>query len=215
MPPTQACAIQTPELLRPPRKIRDSGYGESQSEDAIVQQPANPGSRLNQGPSVRRAPPVSNQRAGNFGRTFQNSENKTNRRGGGTFKRCDASRNGLLPPSNRLSHLGPLPNPSRREAEIQVPLSTAEPGSARLRGTEAAKRGRARRLGAGTLFRLHGGSERIPPRGVTRPAPWGRLRLKTKTRGLLSSGGCGGGREDAAVRGGRCAPLRSRMRPGL
>lgn len=77
--PTQACAIRTPELLRPPRKIRDSGYSESQSEGAIVHQPANPGSRLNQGPSVRRAPPVSNQRAGNFGRTFQNSENKTNR----------------------------------------------------------------------------------------------------------------------------------------
>lgn len=80
----------------------------------------------------------------------QRKQNKS-----GTFKRCDASRNGLLPPSNRLSHLGPLPNPSRREAEIQVPLSTAEPGSARLRGTEAAKRGRERRLGAGTLFQLH------------------------------------------------------------
>lgn len=68
-----------PGVAKAPEEDRDSGYGESQSEDAIVHQPANPGSRLNQGPSVRRAPPISNQRAGNFGRTFQNSENKTNR----------------------------------------------------------------------------------------------------------------------------------------
>lgn len=142
MPPTQACAIQTPELLRPRRKIRDSGYGESQSEDATANQPANPEPRLNQGLRVRQAPPVSNQRAGYFGRTFQNSENKTNR---GTFKRCDASRNGLLPPSNRLAHLCPLPSPSWNEAETQIPLSTAEPGSPRLRRN----RGSSNRLGPG------------------------------------------------------------------
>lgn len=79
MPPTQACAIQTPELLRPPKKIRDSGYNESQSEDATANRPANPDSRLNQVLSSLLAPPVSNQGAHYFGRTFQNSENKTNR----------------------------------------------------------------------------------------------------------------------------------------
>lgn len=187
-PPTQACAIRTPELLRPPRKIRDSGYSESQSRGRNRSSTSQSRIEIKSRPQRSACPTRIQSESRKLWADFskQRKQNKS-----GTFKRCDASRNGLLPPSNQLAQLGPLPNPSRHEAEIQVPISTVEPGSARLRGTEAAKRNRARRLGAGTLFQLHWGSERIPPRGVTRPAPWGRLRLKTKTRGLLSSGGCG------------------------
>lgn len=152
MPPTQACAIRTPELLRPPeedKRIRiwrepirgHDRSSDSQSRIEIKSRPQRPA-------CPTRIQSESRQLWADFSK--QRKQNKS-----GTFKRCDASRNGLLPPSNRLAHLGLLTNPSRREAEIQVPLSTAESGSAKLRGTEAAKRNRARRLGSGTLFQFH------------------------------------------------------------
>jgi hypothetical protein len=213
MPPTQACAIQTPELLRPRKKIRESGYIESQSEDATASRPANPDSRLNQVLSSRLAPPLSNQGARYFGRTFQNSENKTNR---GTFKRCEASRNCLLPLSDRLAHLCSLPVPFWNEAGIQIPLPTIDPGSARPRGTEGAKRGWELRLGAGTLFlRSTGRASEDPSARSHAPRPLGASQTQNKNKGFAQLRRLRRSREEVAVQGGRWAPLRSKMQPGL
>lgn len=194
--------------------MRDSGYSESQSEDATANQPANPEPRLNQVLRVRHAPPVSNQRAGYFGRTFQNSENKTNR---GTFKGRDASRSAVsFRPRNGSLIFARLPSPPWKEAEIQIPLPTPEPGSARRRGTEAASRGWARRLGAGTLLPAPLRSAREDPSARSHaPRPLGASPTENKNKGFARLRRLRRSREDAEVRGGRCAPLRSRMRPGL
>ncbi|MEJ1274785.1 hypothetical protein NN561_005674 [Cricetulus griseus] len=163
MPPTQACAIQTPELLRPRRKIRDSGYGESQSEDATANQPANPEPRLNQGLRVRQAPPVSNQRAGYFGRTFQNSENKTNR---GTFKRTWLAK--AKEEQRQLEQAGPW----------RLGAGTLFPDSLRRREDPSARSHAPRPLGASQTENKNKGFARL-----------GRLR-RSREDAAVSGGLC-------------------------
>lgn len=73
--------MRNPDLrvTKAPKAERGARYGNNQSEGPRANQLANRDLGLNRSFSILLAPPVSNQGTGYFGRTFQNTENKTNR----------------------------------------------------------------------------------------------------------------------------------------
>lgn len=116
----------------------------------------------------------------------QRKQNKS-----GIFKRCKAARNHLLP---LLTPVTPFPFPPD-QSQNKADLRFHPPPWNRERGVAQQSNSQPRRLEnrlgtlmrCGTLFRSLSRQWRIPPQGVTCPAPWGGRKLKTKTRGLVGS----------------------------
>lgn len=106
----------------------------------------------------------------------------------GTFKRCNATRNYLLPPLKPITPFPSLLRISRRKPTPRVhpPPWDQEGGSTKQRrGEEGTNPAGDSSIEAGLFFKVFCGSLGSL-RGESRaPPPWGRRKLKTKTRGLL------------------------------
>lgn len=143
---------------------------------------------MNQSLSIPLVPPGSNWRAGYFGRTFQNSENKTHQ---GPLK--DA----VLPEtiSFRLQSCRSLSSPLRINRRItanaQVPPSAQEPrgrsGSVKQRRAEDSTEPPGHSDFGEELFFKDFCGGRGSIRGKSRAPPGGVANSKTETSGLLGS----------------------------
>lgn len=159
--------------------------------------------------------PASNQRAGHFGRIFQNRGNKTNQgplKGAKRPQRISFRASTLsLPffPHRVYRRIKPTPTfhpPPRNRGGGVARKSNGEPrGPPNPLGTAAERR---------DYFSNPAEKRRIPPRRVTCPAPWGPGEPKTKTRGSaglrVGRGGCargGSGLGGWALRPGRVGAL--------
>ncbi|XP_034527605.1 uncharacterized protein LOC117804429 isoform X2 [Ailuropoda melanoleuca] len=129
----------------------------------------------------------------------------------GTFKRCNATRNHLLPPLKPITPFPSLLRISRRTPTPRVhpPPWDQEGGSTKQRrGEEGTSPAGDSSIKAGLFFKVFCGSLGSL-RGESRaPPPWGRRKLKNKNKGFASASAVEAAvpAEGQGLRGRRCAP---------